>query len=533
MMETGGRRSGHDNARAADGWQLSRLTPLSRLHGANGMRTGPDGRIYVAQVPGSKISAINPDSGAIETICPIDGPVTAPDDLVFDDQGNMFITEVTLGKVSMLAPNGSYRVINGEMPVANPITMHEGRLIVGECRPGGRVFELDKESGAQRLILDNAPMPNAFSVGPDGKLYMPMMMANEIWRIDLAGGAPEVVARDLGVPDSVKFDASGGIISTQVATGDVLRIDPRNGARERLATVAPGLDNCTFVGDRLFVSSISGQVTEILPDGALRALVPDGLQWPMGLALSDDGALFIADGAYSYLRDVAGGKRMIGFLMTPGYPGFARGVAADGPGQWLTTNANGQVMRWNPAAQTSEVVAEGFDILFGIARAKDGAAIFADGGTGRILRTANGTTEELARGLHRPMGVATGPTGDVLVSESGAGQIIRIDGGKTETLIDGLNEPQGIAMSGNEMFVLDAGSRELLRFASDGSGRQVLASGLPVKAPPGVVPKRLGGVGNLSGPMESFAGLAVAPDGTIFIAGDAEGSVLALTRNGS
>ena len=39
----------------ASGWTSKRLTPPSRLFGANGIRTGPDGRIYVAQVSGSQI----------------------------------------------------------------------------------------------------------------------------------------------------------------------------------------------------------------------------------------------------------------------------------------------------------------------------------------------------------------------------------------------------------------------------------------------------------------------------------------------
>lgn len=43
----------------AEGWQLERLTAPSRLLGANGLRTGPDGRIYIAQVTGSQISALN------------------------------------------------------------------------------------------------------------------------------------------------------------------------------------------------------------------------------------------------------------------------------------------------------------------------------------------------------------------------------------------------------------------------------------------------------------------------------------------
>jgi hypothetical protein len=59
--------------------------------------------------------------------------------------------------------------------------------------------------------------------------------------------------------------------------------------------------------------------------------------------------------------------------------------------------------------------------------------------------------------------------------------------------------------------------------------RRTLASALPVGAPHGVVPKALGGIGTLSGPMGPFAGLAAGADGIIYLSADAEGSVLALT----
>src|SRR5579864_5573538 len=213
----------------SSGWRLKRLTQPSRLFGANGLRTGPDGRIYVAQVSGSQISAINVETGAIEAISPKGGDIVAPDDLVFDPQGNLYATEITEGRVSVRAPNGATRVVYGDMPVANPITFHQGRLIAGECRIGGRIMELDLNGGAPRMVLDNVPMPNAFEVGPDGKLYFPVMGTTEIWRVSLEGGAPEKVAANLGVPDSVKFDSQGQIVSTQVHSGQVLRVDPQTG----------------------------------------------------------------------------------------------------------------------------------------------------------------------------------------------------------------------------------------------------------------------------------------------------------------
>ncbi len=527
-MIQSGRYAAPAGVSLAEGWQLERLTPPSRLFGANGIRTGPDGRIYVAQVSGSQISAIDIDSGAVETIAPMGGDIVAPDDLAFDQQGNLYATEITEGRVSVREPNGRTRVVYGDMPCANPITIYRGRLFAGECRPDGRIMELDLNGGPPRILLENVPMPNAMEVGPDGMLYFPVMGANEIWRIGLEGGAPEVVARDLGVPDAVKFDAEGFIVSTQVASGQVLRIDPRTGARTVLAQIAPGLDNLTFVGGRLFVSSISGQVNEILAGGEIRSLVPDGLQWPLGLAVDADGQLFVADGGFTYLLAPGGTPRCIGMLFSPGFPGYTRGVAAAGPGEYVVTTANGDVARFWPAKQQSEVLAGAFDRLYGVAVAPGGEVVFAEAGTGRVLCFSEGGTDILATGLHEPMGVAIAPDGDCLVAEEGGGRVARLQAGRAETVLDGLQKPQGILVREEKLYIVDVGAKELVEFDLAAGARRTIGSNLPVGAPPGVIPKALRGIPPLSGPMGPFAGIAAGRDGTLYLSADADGSVISL-----
>jgi sugar lactone lactonase YvrE len=512
----------------AEGWTLERLTPPSRLYGANGLRTGPDGRIYVAQVSGSQISAVDPETGAVEAISPMGGDIVAPDDLVFDDKGNLYATEITEGRVSVRSPDGETRVLQGDMPVANPITFHHGRLIAGECRPGGRIMELDLNGGPPRVILDDVPMPNAFEVGPDGMLYVPVMGANEIWKVSLDGGRPETVAKDLGVPDSVKFDARGRIVSTQAHSGQVLRIDPRNGTRELLADVGPGLDNVTFVGDRIFVSSISGQINEVLGEGRVRSVVPDGLNWPLGLAIGADGVLFVADGPFSYFLRPGERPRLAGMLFSPGGPGYCRGAAVAGPGEVIVTTANGQVSRWRPAQHESEHLAEDFDRLYGAAVAADGTVVFAEGGAGRVLSVKDRKLEALATGLAEPMGVAVGADGAVYASENEGGRVVRIAGGRTETVLDGLKRPQGLAARGGKLYVVDALARELVELDLASGARSTIAADLPVGAPPGVTAKPLRAIQPLSGPMGPFCGLAAGADGTLYVSGDAEGSVLAV-----
>lgn len=531
MRNNTSRYGTNDQSIVAEGWQLNRLTPPSRLFGANGLRTGADGRLFVAQVPGSQISAVDIDTGVIETISPMGGDIVAPDDLVFDADGNLYATEITEGRVSRLSARGVAEVLCADMPCANPITMHNGRLFAGECRPDGRLMELDLDGGLPRILLENVPMPNAMEVGPDGMLYFPVMGANEIWRVSPEGGESEVVATDLGVPDAVKFDAQGFIVSTQVASGQVLRIDPATGVKEVLADIGPGLDNLSFVGGRLFVSSISGQINEITAPGVFKSLVPDGLQWPLGLGLDEQGTLFIADGGYTYLHRPGSDRQLAGMLFSPGFPGYTRGVVASGTGVWTVTTANGDIAHFWPGEQKSEMLASGFDQLMGIDLLPGGAIVAAEYGAGRVLMLDKGSVTELATGLHKPMGVVCDDQGQVFVTESDTGKVLKLASGRTETVIDGLQNPQGIALRDGSLFIVDCGRKEVLQCDLATSALQTIASNLAVGAPAGVVPKPLGPIGVLAGPMVPFADIAAAADGTLYVSADAEGSVVSLSYN--
>lgn len=517
------------NPTAAEGWALRAVTSPSRLFGANGLRTGPDGRIYIAQVTGSQISALDPATGAVETISAKGGDIIAPDDVAFTEDGTLFATEVMDGRVSARDATGRTRVLRDDLPCANGITVHQGRLFVGECRDGGRLMELPLDGGEPRILLENLPSPNAMEVGPDGLLYYPLMTANEIWRIDAAGGEPQRVATDLGVPDAVKFDADGFLVSTQVATGQVLRIDPRTGEKTVLAQLNPGLDNLTFVGDRLFASNFTGEITEIGRDGRTSTMLPGGLNWPLDLTVSG-GRLYVADGTYFYRLGTDGGLETVGMLFSPGYPGFLRGVAAVGDDEFVVTTSGGQVARYRPVAGETDFLATDFDQLYGVDVAADGAVVFAELGTGRVLRLDGGAVETLADGLREPVGVALDPDGAPLVSESGAGRVVRLSPGGVDTVVDGLQRPHGIHVRDGRLYIVDSAAKELIEFDLSTKARATIATGLPVGPPPGVEPKPLKGMPPFSGPQGPFAGITSGPDGTLYVSADGDGSVLAVAR---
>jgi sugar lactone lactonase YvrE len=517
---------------AAEGWRLARLTAPSRLFGANGLRTGPDGRVYVAQVTGSQISALDLGTGLVDTVSAKGGDIIAPDDVAFDSSGNLYATEVMDGRVSVRDASGGTRVLRDALPCANGITVHQDRLFIGECRERGRLMELDRSTGAQRVLLENLPSPNAMEVGPDGLLYYPLMVANEIWRIDPdpdRHSEPQRVAGDLGVPDAVKFDSEGFIVSTQVATGQVLQIDPRSGEQSLLAQLTPGLDNLTFVGDRLFVSNFTGEITEILGDGDTRTVLPGGLNWPLDLTIGHDGKLYVADGTYFYVVGPDGSLQTVGMLFSPGYPGFLRGVAPAGPGIFVVATSGGQIARYRPGDGETDYLADGFDQLYGVAIGPGDAVVFAELGTGRVHSLRSGNVEVLASGLQDPVGVALDRNGSPLVSESGAGRVVRL-AGSTETVVDGLQRPQGIVVSDGQLYIVDAGAKEVIAVDLNTGARRTVASGLPVGPPRGVEPKPLKGMPPFSGPQGPFAGITIGSDGTLYVSADGDGSVLALRR---
>jgi sugar lactone lactonase YvrE len=515
----------------AEGWRLERLTAPSRLFGANGLRTGPDGRLYIAQVTGSQISALDVGTGRLDTISAKGSDIIAPDDVAFGPDGTMYATEVMDGRVSSLAKDGRARVLRDDLPCANGIAVHQGRLFINECRDGGRLMELDLDGGAPRVLLENLPSPNAMEVGPDGMLYYPLMTANEIWRVDPEGGQPQRVAGDLGVPDAVKFDSDGYIVSTQVASGQVLRIDPRSGEQTVLAQLTPGLDNLAIVEGRLFASNFTGEITEILGGGESRTMLPGGLNWPLDLAVGDDGRLYVADGTYFYAVGPDGSLQTVGMLFSPGYPGFLRGLAPAGSGEFVVTTSGGQVARYRPATNETDYLATDFDQLYGVAIGPGQTIVFAELGTGRVHALRSGNVETLASDLQDPVGVAIAPDGSPLVAESGAGRVMKLTGSGADVVVDGLQKPQGLLVRDGQLYIVDAGAKEVIAFDLNSKARNTIASGLPVGAPPGVEPKPLKGMPPFSGPQGPFAGIAAGPDGLLYVSADADGSVLALRRD--
>jgi sugar lactone lactonase YvrE len=341
------------------------------------------------------------------------------------------------------------------------------------------------------------------------------------------------VVDGLAVPTAVKFDNHGALLVLQALTGEISRVDIQSRQISRAAMINPGLDNLVVTGDdRIFVSNfMDGTVTEVAPAGAQKLLSPPGMVGPSGVACTADGTLYLSD-FMAILRVPGRGKwERVGWSFDADFPGFMRGICAGAGDTVYTTTVLGNVTAYDTRKHACEVLATGLDTPFGVARRASGAIVATEYDGGRLIEVEpKGQPKVLARGLDHPTGV-TVTDGSCLVSETGKRRVVRIDGSGITPILEGLERPEGIAVAGDELAVLDAGAKQLHIISLHDGKSRVIATGLPV-GPAGPHPQPQPGVpGFLPGPIMPFAGIAAAPDGTIYIAADGEGSVLALRRS--
>ncbi len=107
------------------------------------------------------------------------------------------------------------------------------------------------------------------------------------------------------------------------------------------------------------------------------------------------------------------------------------------------------------------------------------------------------------------------------MTESGAGRLLRIElaSGAPTIVADGLAQPEGIAvMADGRLAVAEVGLRRLVAVDPADGGIVVLARDLPVGDPRA----------NTRAPLHLLTGVAEGADGSLYVTGDRDNSVLKL-----
>jgi sugar lactone lactonase YvrE len=480
-------------------YRIERLAADTPFPGVNGAAIGADGHLYVTHTGNGAITRIDPVILQASVFVPPSGAVFIPDDIAADDRGNLYVTGTTslVGQVYRIDAKGVKTVIAEGMAAPNGIEYNRrnGRLFVTECFQGNRVYEVDPTGQIPAKLLlgpDVIAVPEGFDFDPDtDDLIIPDLGTGRILRVHPDTGAISVVAENFITPIALTIGADKMIYMPELATGAVYKVSLDGSRREKIAQLAPGLDNLAITPQgRLFVTNYwEATIYEVSTDGSegFKQLFPGGPNQPLGVVVKND-TILVADAIM--VRYVKEGKYYPTKLNAWAAHGMPLPLSlADGPGDQVfwTDCIHGAVAMGNP--QTGEFQPVAGDLNLPMAVVMDGSRgrlLVAEYGAGRItsVNLTDGAKSVLTDGLEGPLAM-TLLNGTLYVAESKAGRIsaVRPDSGRKEVFLSGLAGKPG-ALAGDAeggLLILDGAGRQLLRVDPTTMTVSVAAADLPIQ----------------------------------------------------
>jgi sugar lactone lactonase YvrE len=330
-------------------------------------------------------------------------------------------------------------------------------------------------------------------------------------------------------------------------TGKLWRVDRTTGQRTFVAQGPPGLDNLVVAADGTIYTTNFAQGNVWRVDEARQVMVPllggSALTLPFSLSEAPDGALVVGDfAAVTRLTGSGAGARAdrlsrllvdVGAAATPGRqiqlltPGAVQIGAAVYYSDFLPPD--GRIFRRDLASGRRDLVAKGFGFPWTVREGPPGRLLVGDQALGAVFDVdiATGRSTPVVQGLRSPSGLAFDRGSGVLyVSDTGGGRVVGVNlsmpAPSPFLVATGLADPEGVAVDGDgRVLVVEGGTGRLFR-VEDGGRRQLVASGLPT------------GTVGIGLPLLNYSSdVLVRRDGTIVVSGDADGSLIELSRSGS
>jgi gluconolactonase len=210
-----------------------------------GLAFGPDGALYVADEGHRAMLRVTADLEQTAFISMFeDTPINGPNDLSFDEDGNLFFTDPWTSSAS------------------NPV---------------GAVYGYEWGPGELRRIDHGLAFPNGIVIRA-GWLFVAETFTNTVWRYRISGPGqagerelfcrlPDVPGVEVQGPDGMAFDTAGRLYVAHLGSGAVHVFDPDGRPLDPIPVGGSHPTNVCFAGpslDRLIVSvDDAGELQEI------------------------------------------------------------------------------------------------------------------------------------------------------------------------------------------------------------------------------------------------------------------------------
>jgi sugar lactone lactonase YvrE len=264
------------------------------------------GRLHVAV--DDRVVHFEPDTGEVTTVAML--PNDGADNIVFDAEDTLFVSNFRDGTIHTVLPSGNVRLLS------------PGGLI----RPGGIAVLPDSHAGESIFVADfwtvrgfdglnGRPgisgrdffFDSPFTASADGEnLVLTSWFGNtvEVWN-PASQAILEVHLFDVPL-NAMRFQ--GDLVVSELGTGSVVRLDAGSNLRTPLATGLSVPSGLAAIEDNLWVADwATGFVWQIVADGITLdppQLTAAGLALPEGMAADHDGSLLVVESGMGRLSRV-------------------------------------------------------------------------------------------------------------------------------------------------------------------------------------------------------------------------------------
>ncbi len=505
--------------------------PGSGMHGIHGITFDAEDRMFVGSVLGQSVYEVNAETGQHRVYA--EPPEGMADDLEFDEDGTLFWTSFAIGRVHARKNFGPVREIAGGLPGINSIAFNaEGRLFATQVFLGDVLWELDPLGAEQpRKIMENMGGLNGFDFGPDGYLYGPLWFKGAIAKVDVDKGKLEIVMEGFKVPAAANFDSKGNLWVLDSALGQLVKVD----VEKKTRVVFPGLPTAM---DNLAIDSNDQVWFTVMPENAVyrfdedtgeaHAIRRDEFAVPCDLQIIQDG-----DRELLYVTDIFAVKVID--LATKEVKSVARTVESNiqYPSGVLVTDDRIYLASWfsntlqildrrtGEELDSYEAIKGPTDVIeledgrIGVLRL-DGYILHVDGyqaiAWNHLSKIPNGGTSIVYAGNEVAYGSAT---------NSGVVYELDLVNRTSRMMLGGIDRPEGLALSadGKTVFVAEVGKQAVSKVDLNTGDLVTIGVDIPMGLKmPEFLPK--------NGPL---SGIAIASDGSIYVASDVEGAIYKLT----
>ncbi len=391
--------------------------------------------------------------------------------------------------------------------------------------------------------------PQGLALDPAGNLYIVDAADHRVRRINPAGVINTLAGGDaLRFPYGVAVSRTGLILVADLGNGRVRRILP-DGVLETAASGFHSPRNIAFAhdggwyvsdfaGHRVYRVSASGHVSVFAGIGTAGYSGDGGpaiaarLNFPAGLAVDSEGAVYIADSGNHAVRKIRGG--VISTLLTAATPA---GLAIDSVDTlYIADPGSGQILRRSSDGRTSIIPGDAADIAVRL----DGTVLvsFANqvreigpDGTTRLIAGSTAPSGEngpaIQARLRSPAGLALDHLGNVYFSERAANRLRVITPAGTIHTVQNTSfvSPGGVSAGPDgSIYVADTGRHRIRRISRSGRVTEVAGDGEA-------------GFSGDNGPataarLNAPAAVLVAPDGRLWISDSGNGRIRVVDTDG-